>query len=68
MSRWQSDPHALGSYSFPAVGAHPDDHDALGGREGPSLHFAGEACSAYPGTVHGAYLSGLAAAKSLLAS
>jgi len=55
---------ALGSYSFNAVGSGRSDRDILARAEaGGVLRFAGEACSsAYPGTVHGALLSGRAAA------
>ncbi len=59
MSRWQTDPFSLGSYSYPRFGSEPGDNEALGGRESLSLYFAGEACSAYPSTVHGAYDSGI---------
>jgi monoamine oxidase len=65
-TRWSTDPLALGSYSFLPVGAQAGDRAALGEREG-ALSFAGEACSAdHAETVHGAYLSGEAAAKAIL--
>ena len=64
-TRWASDPWTLGSYSFNAVGSGPVDRKALAAPEGV-LHLAGEACSAdHPGTVHGALLSGLAAARAI---
>ena len=65
-TRWSRDPFALGSYSFSAVGSRPADRTALARPEaGGRLCFAGEACSReYPGTVHGAYLSGRAAGES----
>lgn len=66
-SDWLNDPWSLGSYSFPAPESRPDDAAALFGREGQRLFFAGEACSTHPSTVHGAYLSGIAAAKLALA-
>lgn len=66
-SDWLNDPWSLGSYSFPATESRPDDAAALFGREGQRLFFAGEACSTHPSTVHGAYLSGIAAAKLALA-
>lgn len=59
ITRWQTDPFSLGSYSYPRFGSEPGDNEALGGRESLSLYFAGEACSAYPSTVHGAYNSGI---------
>ena len=65
MSRWLTDPYSLGSYSFPALGSQPGDAIAIAAAESPSLHFAGEAYSAYPSTVHGALLSGRAAARAL---
>ncbi len=63
LTRWNTDPFALGSYSFNAVGSGGADRDVLARAEaGGVLRFAGEACSAaYPGTVHGALLSGRAA-------
>ncbi len=64
-SSWSVDPYSLGSYSFIAVGSSPADRDALAEPEGRRV-FAGEACSRdHAGTVHGAYLSGEAAADSL---
>lgn len=64
-TRWGRDPLAGGAYSFYAVGSSPADRDILARPEGGgAVCFAGEACSAgYPGTVHGAFLSGLAAAS-----
>jgi monoamine oxidase len=72
-TRWASDPFALGSYSFTAAGSTNADRRSLarpvtasGGKQ-PSLFFAGEAThtSSYA-SVHGAWLSGGAAAKALL--
>ena len=65
-SAWSVDPFSLGSYSFIAVGASLADRDALAEPDGRRV-FAGEACSRdHAGTVHGAYTSGEAAAKTLL--
>ena len=65
-SRWASDDCALGSYSFLPCGTVPGHRGALQASEGP-LIFAGEHCRKdYPGTVHGAYLSGRAAAQEAL--
>lgn len=63
MSRWLTDPFSRGSYSFPAFAARPEDHARVGGRESGSLLFAGEACSRYFSTVHGALESGIMAAR-----
>jgi monoamine oxidase len=64
LTRWGTEPLTNGSYSFNAVGSTGADRDVLARREaGGVLCFAGEACSRdYPGTVHGALLSGRAAA------
>ena len=73
ITRWASDPFALGSYSFNAVSpsrSHPSGRAARKALATPvegRLFFAGEATSEdYPATVHGAYLSGLREAKRLL--
>lgn len=63
MSRWLTDPLCLGSYSYPRFGSEPGDNEALGGMESAGLCFAGEACSKYPSTVHGAFESGIRTAK-----
>ena len=69
ISRWRQDPFALGSYSFKAVGSSRKDRKALFGADWEGrLHFAGEATSAdQPATVHGALITGRAAASALLA-
>jgi len=65
-SAWSVDPFSLGSYSFIGVGGSLADRDALAEPDGRRV-FAGEACSRdHAGTVHGAYSSGEAAAKTLL--
>lgn len=68
ISRWRQDPFALGAYSFKAVGTRAKDRKALFGPDWENrLLFAGEATSGdYPATVHGALLTGRAAARSLL--
>jgi monoamine oxidase len=65
ITRWGRDDLAYGSYSFNAVGVTPQTRRDLAGADWDGqLVFAGEACSdMYFGTVHGAYLSGRAAAK-----
>jgi polyamine oxidase len=63
VTRWASDEFARGSYSVVPVGADPALFAALGERVG-RLFFAGEATALdYQGTVNGAYLSGIRAAK-----
>lgn len=70
MTRWGQDRFALGSYSFNAVGTRPATRSALAGADWDGrLWFAGEATSAeYFGTAHGAVISGLQVARSLLAA
>jgi monoamine oxidase len=69
ITRWAADPFALGSYSFNALGATPKMRDDLAAGVDNTLFFAGEAASRhYPGTVHGAWLSGVRAAEALLAA
>lgn len=67
LTRWGADPFARGSYSFNAVGALPQMRDQLGASLGGKLFFAGEATERhYASTVHGAYLSGVRAAKEVV--
>jgi len=69
ITRWNSDPYARGAFSYMGIGASGEDNDALAEPVGGRLFFAGEATSReYPGTVHGAYLSGLHAAERILAA
>lgn len=64
---WGSDPLSRGSYSYVAVGASHDDHDALATPVGGAVHLAGEATwSTDPATVNGALLSGHRAAERIL--
>jgi len=66
ITRWNSDPFALGSYSHIPPGASPEDYDIIEEPVAQRLFFAGEAsCRRYPGTVHGAYLSGQQQAKKI---
>jgi hypothetical protein len=65
-TRWASDPFALGSYSYVAVGATPTDIEALAEPVGESLLFAGEATvRTHWACVHSAYVSGLREAARL---
>jgi monoamine oxidase len=67
-THWQADPFSRGSYSFAQVGAQPGDRAALGQPVAGRLFFAGEAVHPrYFGTVHGAYETGIHAARQVLA-
>lgn len=69
LTRWMQDPYAYGSYSAMAVGATPAMRNDLRASVSDKLFFAGEATqSDFPSTVHGAYLSGEAAAQSVVAT
>lgn len=69
ISRWATDPFSLGSYSYNQVGFKPGMRKALAAPLNSKLFFAGEAShEAYFSTAHGAYLSGLRAAKEILAT
>ncbi|MFQ3632880.1 flavin monoamine oxidase family protein [Roseiflexus sp.] len=69
ITRWASDPFAIGAYSYNALGSHPKMRDTLSRPLNGRLFFAGEATSRdYFGTTHGAYLSGLRAAKDILST
>ncbi len=67
ITRWASDPFAFGSYSFNPVGYTPALRNALAKPLGQKVFFAGEATEAkHFSSAHGAYLSGLRAAKEIL--
>ncbi len=66
ITRWSADPYARGSYSFNKLGSTPEMRDDLAASIADRVHFAGEATDrASFGTVHGAYNSGLRAAKEI---
>lgn len=66
VTRWGKDPFAFGAYSHIPPFASGADYDALFAPVDDVLYFAGEATSReYPSTVHGAYLSGIAAAEEM---
>lgn len=66
ITRWASDPFALGAYSFNAVGSTPGMRDQLAASLGTKVFFAGEATERrHFSTVHGAYLSGLRVAQEI---
>lgn len=67
ITRWASDRHALGSYSFNKVGSDPGMRDDLAAAIDSRVFFAGEATdSGAFATVHGAYQSGIRAAKEII--
>ena len=67
ITRWAADLFARGSYSYNALGATPAMRNVLAAPLNRRLFFAGEATNKdYFGTAHGAYLSGLRAAKEIL--
>lgn len=67
-TRWGADPYAHGSYSYMAVGAAFADRAAFAQPLDGRLFFAGEHThTRYPGTLHGAWLSGERAAGQILA-
>jgi polyamine oxidase len=69
ITRWGSDPFALGSHSFHRVGSGAADRRALAAPIGGRLFFAGEATHAdHPSTAHGALLSGRRAAREVAAA
>ena len=64
VTRWSTDDHTFGAYSYPGVGNVPDDFNRFAEPINNRLFFAGEHTTFdYHGTVHGAYLSGLEAAN-----
>lgn len=66
-TNWQSDPFSLGSYSFDQVGQKPNDRKILAKGVNGRLFFAGEATHPhYYATVHGAYETGVRAAREVL--
>ena len=66
ITRWASDPLALGSYSFNALGSNPQQRQHLAKPLDARLFFAGEATEPdHFGTAHGAYLSGMRAAAEM---
>lgn len=66
ITRWASDPFALGAYSYNPVGIHPRARDELAKPLRDRLFFAGEATDPdHFATAHGAYLSGLRAAEEI---
>jgi monoamine oxidase len=68
VSRWQSDPFTVGSYSHMAIGSSLAHCDALAEPVMDRLFFAGEATErVHIGTVHGAFLSGIRESRRIAA-
>lgn len=66
ITRWAQDPFSLGSYSFNQVGYKPNQRDILAAPVKGKVFFAGEATHKdHFGTAHGAYMSGLRAAREI---
>lgn len=66
VTHWASDPLARGSYSYVGVGGTGRDRDTLAQPIQDTLYFAGEATHrADPGSVHGAWWSGIRAARQI---
>ncbi len=67
ITRWGSDPLSGGSYSHNPPGTERAERESLAAPLAGRLFFAGEATSTdYPATVHGAYMSGVRAAKEII--
>ncbi|KAF2858318.1 hypothetical protein K470DRAFT_221478 [Piedraia hortae CBS 480.64] len=63
MTRWGKDRFTKGAFTYTTTDTWSGDYQLMAKPIG-NMYFAGEATnSAYPGTVHGAYLSGLRAAS-----
>jgi hypothetical protein len=66
ITRWGEDPFARGAYSFNAIGSVPTMRDDLAEALAGKLFFAGEATERHHyGTAHGAYYSGMRAAREI---
>ena len=68
-SNWALDPYTLGSYSFVKAGANGEECESYQEHESTNhkVFFAGEGVSCdFIATVHGAYLTGIEAAKSAI--
>ena len=68
ITRWNSDQWTLGSYSYVPAGSSFEDYAVLGEPVDDRVFFAGEATHQdHPATVHGAFLSGVRAARQIAA-
>ena len=69
VTRWRSDPWSYGSYSYVPAGVSFRRHLDLARPVDDKVFFAGEATHQdYPATVHGAFLSGVRAARQVAAA
>ena len=69
ITRWRSDPWSHGSYSYVPVGSSFERYAERGEPVDGKLFFAGEAThDGFPATVHGAFLSGVRAARQIMAN
>jgi monoamine oxidase len=67
LTNWSADPYSLGPFAVPIVGSTPKHYAALAEPIGGKLFFSGEHTNfEYRASVHGAYLSGLRAAKQVM--
>ena len=65
-TKWASDKFSYGAYSYTAVGNTAETYFEISAPIKNLVYFAGEHTHEnYPATIHGAYLSGLRAAKSM---
>jgi monoamine oxidase len=65
-TQWHSDPHALGAYPYLAVGGRLSHLVTLSETLDGRIFFAGDGTHPpYIGTAHGAYLSGVKAARAI---
>tara|TARA_B100001939_G_scaffold340677_2_gene349158 strand:- start:30066 stop:31388 length:1323 start_codon:yes stop_codon:yes gene_type:complete len=68
-TKWYSDPYTGGSYSMIAAGSSVEDFETLADPDDDRIFFAGEACnSRYPGTLHGALISGQKVAEHIVSN
>lgn len=66
VTRWQADPYSQGSFSFIPIGASFKDMKTLAKSIDNKVFFAGEGTNhKYFGTTHGAFMSGLRAAREI---
>lgn len=66
---WEHDPFSQGSYSFDKFGQQPDDRQTLAQPIEGRLFFAGEATHPhFHSSVHGAYETGVRAAREIMAA
>ena len=68
ITRWNADQWTRGSYSYVPAGSSFEQYAVLGEPVDDKVFFAGEATHhEYPATVHGAFLSGVRAARQIAA-